>query len=158
VSIKPCDALARINWQGRHKDLGLQMVNRDRESYFMYVEPFICMMERPDEYFIVKYRDSEPEKAIAHHGGAIWGDVEVVGETMTITLYFGALYKDIVYDFGSGDLLNVIGTQRYRFLSARLKSLVTEIQCVHDEQQAFEKLMMSAGCTPLQASFGKPRT
>lgn len=148
-------ALARIDWQGQNKRLGLLLVNHDRESFFLYAEPIICMMGRPDEYLMVKQRDREPEKAIGYHGGAIWGDVDVVDSSMIISLHFGALWQDIVYKPDSCKLINVLGTQRYQISTGRLKSLVKEIKHSHAEQREFDRLTMEAECTPLQASFLK---
>lgn len=146
-------ALARIGWQGRDNTLGVELVNRNRERFFLYAEPFICMMLHNDDYWIVKHRDLNPEKAIVHHAGAIWGDIEVEGRLATITLHFGAVNKDIVYDPKREGLLHAIGNQQYQLSSKLLKSLAKEVERVRVEQQDFNRLQMEAECTPLQASF-----
>lgn len=149
----PETALARIPWQGHHRHLGVELVNHNREKFFLFAEVFLAMMGRSDEYVIVKHRDRQPERAINYHGGAIWGDVTLGKPTSVITLYFGALYQDITYCPESQGLRHVLGEQRYRVESAWLQGLAKTIERQLDESREFELLAREADVSLLEASF-----
>ena len=111
------------------------------------------MLRRQDEYVLVKRRDKDPEKAIHHYGGDIWGGIEFVDSLATITFYFGAMCQDIEYDPVGFDLYNTIGQQEYRLPASRMLALGAEIELNIAEEREFDGLLREADCTPLQASF-----
>ena len=136
----------QIQWrQGR---LGLLMVNPHQQQFFLFAEPLLMMLEKPDEYIQVKRRDRKPEKAIAYHGGDIWGVSENIGENCLISLFYGPLKDNLRYDQDSGEVLNVIDTQSYSFPKTELTHFKASIDQMMKQKDTFSRLLLEAQTTP----------
>ncbi len=136
----------QIQW--RHGQLGLLMVNPHQQQFFLYAEPLVMMLEKPKDYKLVKRRDREPEKAIAYHGGDIWGASENFDESCVISLFFGPLEGRLDYDKERGEALNVIDTQHYTFPKAELAHFNASIDQMLKQKDTFSRLLLEAQTIP----------
>ena len=136
----------QIQW--RDRQLGLLMVNPHHQLFFLYAEPLLALLDRPEEYILIKRRDRNPEKAIAYHGGEIWGASESIDESCVINLFFGPLEENIRYDQERGEALNVIDTQKYSFPKVELENFKSSMDNMLRQKDIFRRLLMEAQTMP----------
>lgn len=139
-------AYGQIQW--RHGRLGLLMVNPHQQQFFLFAEPLLMMLQKPEEYTLIKRRDRKPERAIAYHGGDIWGASENIGESCVISLFFGPLEGKLRYDKERGEALNVIDTQQYTFPKTELAHFKASIDLMLNQKDTFNRLLLASQTVP----------
>lgn len=141
----------------RKKRLGLLLVNQNQQSFFIYAEYLIALMRSEDNLTLIKKRDRDPEKAIAHHGGAIfahWNKIAASAqdqeepEALTLTFHLGELERKVEYIKETGEIRNIIETQEYLFPYDEWATLLDSIKKMLEQQQRFDRLLFEAETNP----------
>lgn len=146
---------ARIIW--RKRQLGLLLVNQNQQSFFIYAETLLAVMNAENDLALIKKRDRDPSQAIGYHGGAIFAswtaDIiedspDNLSESVTLSLYFGEVEKKAIYDKKTGELRNIIDTQTFLFPRKELESMVRGIKIMVKQQDKFQRLLYDAETNP----------
>jgi len=130
-----------LNLDRRDGQLGIQLVNSDGDTYFLYDKPLLSMWENSDRYVLVKHRNRDARGAIAYHAGQVLGALEPSGEDVQIHLYLGPVGHDLGYDVSNKKLKNVISQQVYTIPADELEAIVKAFVVVRRNGPYFNEMM-----------------
>jgi hypothetical protein len=136
---------ARIEWVD--SQLGLRMVNRQQQSFYLYAESFLMLFRKP--YVLVKYADRHPEQCIRRHGGEIWAALNssTTGVSL-IRLFFIMIGRRILVS-PDKQMQDVIALQDYELPTEELDSFKQAIEAMHLQWAEYNLMKMDADTSPL---------
>jgi len=99
----------------RKGQMGLHLVNDQRQSFILYAKPLMAMVNHRGEYSRIKHRNGLLKQAIGYHPGEIWGEWEYLDSGLIrVRILLGAADLDIELDSETGCVQNVV--KQYEFL------------------------------------------
>ncbi len=146
-------AYAQIRW---HQDrLGLLLVNHERQKFFLHADKLLELRRGTDYYPVIKFRDRNPSRAIAYHGGEIRGNLSEEGERAILTLYLFPLYQDCRDDPFQGVPSGFMAIQTYNIPTKELNAHLNAIHIMTAQRQQFDDLLRAAEATPITTNVRK---
>jgi hypothetical protein len=123
------------------------MVNSDGEQFTMFAEPFLRLLNKPDEYALVKKMDKHPQQARGYHGGEILAQIDENDDDWVVTLYFGSLSQRMEFKEGHGPV-NVLTSQEFNLPKSELESFRSSVEIMMEQTRKFDRMKMNADATP----------
>lgn len=132
----------------RKQRLGLEMINLNMQSDFVFASLIIEMCKRPQEYCLIKQRDRRPDRAIGYHPGEVWGTYDESAKTSEIILYLWPLAQKSFFNAETGEPIDCT-THKYLFPKAEFLSFLQVLTCMLKQKDTFEDLQNSIITTPV---------
>ena len=132
---------ARVWWQNRRP--GLQLDRPGRRLFFLFAEHLLGIHRNPGQWLLIKFRDADPGKAIAHHPGDIYAKLETnTDQTICrITLAYGEGMRSI--ELVEGRLLHTVAEYVYILPQSELEIHVDELALIVKQRDVFEDVSMA---------------
>lgn len=125
----------------RGAQLGLDLVNPECDTFFLYAQPLLSMWQNRDSYILVKNRNRDGKQAIGYHPGQVLGAFEQCDDEISITLYFGPTDQDIEHDADSKRLKRVVARQVYSLPIDELEACVKAFDVVRRNRVPFDEMV-----------------
>lgn len=129
----------RILWW-RERILGVMLINRHNQNFFLHAETLISMMKRPGTLKMVKRRDRHPEGVSTHHPGDVLGKVEKGAQAVDLTLFFGEVERRVKVNRETGEIANLLEQQSYTLPTEEFDILYQGVKLMMDQGEAYNAL------------------
>lgn len=130
----------------RGSQLGLDLVNPEGDTFFLYGMPLLALWENQNSYVLIKSRNRDAKEAIAYHAGQVLGALELDGNHARLEMYFGPVGQDMEYEATSKTLKKVVARQVYTLPVTELEAVVAAF-IVHRRNRPHFDEMTTVGRT-----------
>lgn len=130
---------ARIMWW-KKKTLGLMLVNRHQQNFFLHAETLTEMVNQPETLKMIKRREIDPNNSGPLHPGDILGKVKIEGATVSIVLAFGEVERRMRIDNETRRVSNVLERQAYTFPAEEFNILLQSLKLMILQNEPFNTL------------------
>lgn len=144
---------ARIVWS--HNRLSVHLVNPEGEQFTMFAEPFLRLLQKPDECALVKKMDKHPQRARGYHGGEIVAQIDSEGKDWLLTLYFSTLTQRMTL-INKTTVDDYLVRQQFILPQDEIASFKSSLEIMLEQGKSFDKFKMNADATP-EWEFAKPK-
>jgi len=124
----------------RGHQLGLDLVNPEGDTFFLYGMPLLALWENQDSYVLVKSRNRDAKEAIAYHAGQVLGALERSGDQVRLEMYFGPVGQDMEYEATSKTLKKVVTRHVYILPGAELEAVVAAFKVHRLNRPHFDEM------------------
>jgi hypothetical protein len=124
----------------RGSQLGLDLVNPEGDTFFLYGMPLMSLWENRNSYVLVKHRNRDESQAIAYHAGQVLGALELDGNRARLELYFGPGGQDLEYEATSKTIKKVVARQVYVLPVAELEAVVAAFKVHRHNRPHFDEM------------------
>lgn len=124
----------------RGSQLGLDLINSDGDSFFLYEMPLLSLWENTGSYVLVKRRNRDDKQAIAYHAGQVLGALVKSVDMVRLELHFGPVGQDIDYDSDRKVLERVVSRQVYVLPLEDLKAVVAAFRVNRRNRIQFDEM------------------
>ena len=130
---------ARVMWW-KDKTLGLMLINKHNQNFFIHAETLIGMMEQANTIKMVKRRDRHPGRSSSHHPGDVLGKATKGVQAVDLVFFFGEVERKIKVNRETEEITNLLEQQTYTLPADEFDILYQGIKIMVEQAEPYNAL------------------